>query len=463
MIACLVGCLRAGRDFVSLPLPGRGQDALAYSHQLQKIIELTDTVALIVEDAYAEQFRTLPSPLPCPLRVAERVVESAATGLSGDPEPGELIQFSSGTTGTPKGVRLSGRALAACTRANIEALRIGQTRDVFCSWVPLSHDMGLIGGLLTTWVGSSQAAFYGYVCISPELFVARPSIWMASCAAQRATVTAAPTFAYHVVARLLGKGPAFDLTSLRGAVIGAEPIGPATLRAFAGAASRHGLREVALCPAYGLAEATLTVSMVLPEEPWATRVVSVDGQKGDYVVCGRVLDCIDVTAPKATTDAGPIKIKGASVCSGFIPARSASPDGWIDTGDLGILADGQVVVVGRSDDLLCIAGRNMFSWELEHAATMVSQVRAGGCAVVTDGAGRYVALFEPGSHAREDLGSTLLEVRRKLASVVGIGPSAVGCLPRGTLPKTPSGKIRRSRITADMGRFLSECLAYKEF
>ncbi len=463
VVGCLVGSLRTGRDFVSLPLPGRGQDRNAYCQQLKAILELSGAVVLVVEAAYAALVESLVGPLSCPVVVAECLAESTKTPLRRDREPGRLIQFSSGTTGTPKGLCLSGEAIGASVEATLDALRIGDGPEAFCAWVPLSHDMGLIGGLLATWVGSTRVP-YRYICISPELFLARPSMWMESCAASGATITAAPTFAYHIAARHLVSSPMLNLSRLRAAIVGAEPIGEETLRAFGAAADPHGLRDGALCPAYGLAEATLVVSISPPGTPWTTRRVSVGGRESTYVSCGKPLDCIAIAAPDITAGAGPIKIAGPALCSGYIPARSPPTEGWLDTGDLGALSGGELFVTGRSDDLLCVAGRNIFAWELEHAAGAVSLVRAGDCIVVTDGRGRYVALFEPrtvggGGHCEE----ALLEVRRALAAVAGIGPAAVGCLPRGTLPKTPSGKIRRNHVAADLGHFVGTCIAYREF
>jgi acyl-CoA synthetase (AMP-forming)/AMP-acid ligase II len=460
-VASLIGCLRAGRDFVSMPLPGRGQDGLAYVLQLRTITEVCGAGAIVVEAAYCGLLESLSVRIGCPVIVAEDLA-SCTSSLRTDEDPGELIQFSSGTTGSPKGVRLSGAAIAASAEATVIALRIEARPEVFCGWVPLSHDMGLIGGLLATWVGSTRVP-YKYICISPELFMARPSMWMETCAANRATITAAPTFAYHVVSRHLARSATLDLTTLRAAIVGAEPIGAETLRLFASAASRHGLRETALCPAYGLAEATLAVSMVPPEEAWSTRTVSVDGQNSTYVSCGRILDCVTVAAPDISVGAGPIAVGGPAMCSGYVPSRIAPPTGWIDTGDLGVLAGGELFVTGRSDDLLCLAGRNMFAWELERAASTLPEVRAGACAAVTDGQGRYVVFFEPRGAEGSELEDVLTKVRRKLAAVAGIGPSAVGCLARGTLPKTPSGKIRRNSIAADLRNFVDSCLAYREF
>jgi len=466
MVAFFVGCLRAGRDFVSLPLPGRGQEADAYQAQLRLIAELSEASVVTVEAAYADLLRAVGAP-SVPIAVVEGLLEAvgeATVGSPGDPEPGDLIQFSSGTTGAPKGVRLAGTALGASVEATLDALGVGGAPEVFCAWVPLSHDMGLVGGLLGSWVGNTRTRpGYRYICISPELFIARPLLWLETCSANRATFTAGPTFAYGVLARHLARGPTLDLSSLRAALVGAEPIGPHTLQSFAAGAFPHGFREMALCPAYGLAEAALVVSVVRPGEGWSSRTVSMDGRPGTYVSCGRTLDCVRVTAPDVDTGPGPIRVGGAAICREILSSTLSRPGEWLDTGDLGVLAEGELLVTGRADDLLCVGGRNVFAWELERAAATLSGIRSGDCAVVTDGRGRYAVLFEARHSPDDELGPLLREVRRRLVSEAGIGPSAVGCLPRGTLPKTPSGKIRRNRIAADLGHLSRTCLAFEEF
>jgi acyl-coenzyme A synthetase/AMP-(fatty) acid ligase len=181
------------------------------------------------------------------------------------------------------------------------------------------------------------------------------------------------------------------------------------------------------------------------------------------VSCGRILDCVRVEAPDATVNAGPLRVSGPAICSEIIRATGATRSDWVETGDLAVLADGELFVTGRSDDLICVGGRNVFAWELESAVCSLSAVREGDCAVVADGRGRYAALFEARGVARDELDPLVNAVRRKLASQAGIGPSAVGCLPKGMLPKTPSGKIRRNRIAADLGDLSRACLAYQEF
>jgi acyl-CoA synthetase (AMP-forming)/AMP-acid ligase II len=467
MIACLVGTLRAGRDFVSVPLPARGQDLVAYARQLRCILDAANADTFVVEATYAVLLKALPVPIQVGIIAAEELAQRPWP-LQGDPIPGELVQFSSGTTGEPKGVRLSGRAISASVEATLDGIGIAGTPEVYCGWVPLSHDMGLIGGLFGSWSGCTRTQpGYQYTCISPELFLERPRCWMDICAAIGATVTAGPTFAYDVLARQMDRGPPLDLSRLRACIIGAEPIGATTLSAFTETGRRHGIRERSLCPAYGLAEMCLCVSMVPPGASWSTRAVTVDGHRSTFVSCGRVLSCARVQAPASAIGAGPIRLAGPAACSGYVPEQSGASDGWIDTGDLGVVCDdGELVIAGRSDDVVCVAGRNLFAWQLEGVACSLPAVRSGNCAVVSDGRGGYVVLFELRASQTPDaseLHDVFAELRRRLASVAGAGPSAAGCLPRGHVLKTPSGKIRRSRMAAELPTLARACLAYKQF
>jgi acyl-CoA synthetase (AMP-forming)/AMP-acid ligase II len=467
MVACFIGSLRAGSDFVSIPLPGRGQSAGAYAAQVRTILDLAGVERLVVEAAYAPILGAALPELGERLLVAEALIEAGDAALRPrDHEPGSLIQFSSGTTGAPKGVRLSTAAVGANVTASLEALE-ARPGEVFCFWVPLSHDMGLIGGLLTSWASccatGTGAPPGKYVCISPELFLARPALWMEACATHRATITAAPTFAYQLLARHLPRSRPLDLSSLRACIVGAEPISAETLRQFEESARPHGFGELALCPAYGLAEATLAVSIVPPSQAWSTVHVDTDGRRIEHVSCGKTLRSIEVAAPELERGPGPILIRGASVCEGFVPPRGRRSDGWLDTGDLGAMTNGELLVTGRGDDLLCLAGRNLFAWELEREAAQCADVRSGNCVAVPDGRGRYVIFFEPVGSAEPGARQALIDVRRRLAGFAGVGPSGVGCLPRGRLPKTPSGKIRRNSITADLAAYTADCTTFQEF
>lgn len=455
MIAVLIGVLRAGCTFVSLPLRGRAQSAQSYGAQLRGATALAGADLFVVDSSHMLALRSALSELPVPLRSAEQLM-LASRGPARDVPGGHLIQFSSGTTGTPKGVVLSADSIAACTTAMCNALEIGEG-DSILHWVPLSHDMGLIGGLITAWTAAGNnpgGRSVSYHCMAPEVFVTRPTLWFEECSLHSVTHTMAPTFGYHMATRHLMRSPPLGLDRLRACVVGAEPIDADTLERFGNVAHAHGLREHALCPAYGLAEAALAVSMERPGRGWSTRSVLVDGERKSFVSCGATLPCVEAESSGGQA-ASPIRIRGASTCGAHLPPRSRV-DGWIDTGDLGTCGD-VVVVTGRTDDLLTIAGQNIFAWELERRAQDHPMVRTGCCIAVQHTAGRYVLLFEP---ARCDaaLGQeSLHEVRTHMLRSTGLAPTLVGCLPRGSLPKTASGKRQRNRVARDLPKLLEAC------
>jgi acyl-CoA synthetase (AMP-forming)/AMP-acid ligase II len=469
MVACFLGVLRAGSDFVSLPLPRRGQTLENYSAQTRRILELAGADVIITERAYQHVLGPLASCADVRVLEAEAVVSDAANDDRTPDSFGRLIQFSSGTTGVPKGVSLTGSAIGASIQATLEA--IGDWRGGRCHWVPLSHDMGLIGGLLTGWASTLSKSGNGgagaaspCTYMSPELFLARPLTWLEQCASSRARVITGPTFAYQILSRQLRSAPELDLSSLEVCLVGAEPIHPETLREFEKSALRHHFDPRALCPAYGLAEASLAVSIDPPFEHWSTKQVAMGDSRHEYVSCGRVLPCVNVVVEGAGGVPGQIKIRGPAVCEAVFGSVAGAPgaNGYRNTGDMGLLTDGELVITGRTDDLLCLAGRNFFAWELEAELSECGGVRAGNCAVVPDGRGRYVVMFEP-AVPNTDFGDLLRTVRRRLARFAGIGPSAVGCLPRGEIPKTASGKIRRNAIAADLAGLRTACIAFREF
>jgi acyl-CoA synthetase (AMP-forming)/AMP-acid ligase II len=463
MVSSLLGALRAGHDFVSLPHSRRAQTTEAYIEQIERILLLAGVETVVADNDSVQLFAALSN-----FRIlsAESLIDSSENARPTVDGDGALIQFSSGTTGVPKGVRLAGGAIGASIEATLEAY--GHWPGGRCNWLPFSHDMGLIGGLFTGWASTSHTSSITEaprrcVYISPGLFLARPLIWLETCASQASMVTAAPTFAYQILARQLRDTAApLDLSSLKVCIVGAEPIHATCLTEFEEAARRHRLDPNAICPAYGLAEASLAVSIDSPSQHWSTERVMSDGMARDYVSCGQVLPCVEVKIGGATGQPGRIEIRGPAVCDGVLPPSGESGDGFRDTGDLGVLRSNNLVITGRSDDLLCLAGRNVFAWELETEVTRCAGVRAGNCAIVSDGRGRYIVLFEP-TLTLDDPSGVLQAIRRRLASFAGIGPAGVGCLSRGQLPKTPSGKLQRKAIATQLEAFRDICIAYREF
>jgi len=278
--------------------------------------------------------------------------------------------------------------------------------------------------------------------------VARPSRWLQACSELGATVTCAPSFALDLVLahpRALPAG--VDLRPLKVLIVGSELIAPDTLRRFGRAMAPVGFDETALCPAYGMAEASLAVTMVPPAERWSSTAGGPDGP--EVVSCGVPLRCLEVRAPAGRDGAGPIAVRGASLLSGYL-GQATSPlerDGWLATSDLGFLTDAGLHVAGRADDVLVVAGRKLSPEPLEEMASRHDAVRPGNCAAIPDGSGGYVIVAERRrASARADLREACRWIRRELSVRGGVAPTAVIVVSPGSIPRTPSGKLQRRRL-----------------
>ncbi len=443
-LACLIGTWRAGGRLVSFPARARGQDLQGYRSQLIEACEATAAQVLVVADPADEAYAELPLP-----------VEALASLASGPPltellPGGDLVQFSSGTTAAPKGIILSLDAVGANVAAILDRLDLPGP-GVSCSWLPLSHDMGLIGMCLVPWAafGPRWQDAGEMVLIPTDAFVRNPSIWLRACAEHRATVTTAPTFGYELAARRLSPTRPLDLGSLRACIVGAEPVTKDVLEGFAAAAEPFGLDPDSLCPAYGLAEAALAVALHAPGTAWHAEVVGeTEGRQRPLVSCGTALDCVQVDVVDEDDGIGRLVVRGPSLFDGYVGQAPIVPEEGHDTGDLGAVRDGEVFVSGRVQDLLFIGGTKLGAAEVELAAQRASGLRPDGAAAVQVSSTGYAVVVErrKGGSARagaSDLGHL---VRREVVATFGRGPAEVVVVAPGTLPRTPSGKIQRHRV-----------------
>jgi fatty-acyl-CoA synthase len=385
-----------------------------------------------------------------------------------DPEELGLIQFSSGSTTDPKPIALSHTNLMAQLAA-LKALLPPEDRfpQRGVSWLPLYHDMGLIGCLLL-------AVYYPgpVVLIPPEHFLARPALWPRAIARHRATLSVAPTFGYALCTKRVRDGnlEGMDLSCWRLAVCGAEPIPIGTLNAFAQRFAPFGFDASALRPVYGLAEASLAVTFApAARHP---KVVGVDPTR--LATTGRVVDgerrIVSVGTPVPGSElevrgahgdslpertVGRIFTRGPSVMAGYFgqpeATASALTEGWLDTGDLGFVADGELHVCGREKDLIIIRGANHVAQEFEECLDGLEVVRAGCAAAlgfVSEGEDgeQLLVLAERAKDASRNDGDagTVDLVTRAILERTGIRPHTVVMLDPGTLPRTSSGKLRRS-------------------
>jgi len=401
---------------------------------------------------------------------------SAAEAAVVRDSPGDvaLIQYTSGSTGDPKGVVLSHANILANIRAFGEALQIGPA-DTGVSWLPLYHDMGLIG----SWLGALYFAV-PIAILSPLAFLSRPVRWLQAIHAHRATISAAPNFAFDLCARRIPDEDlrGLDLSCWRLALNGSEGVSPETIARFTRRFAPFGFRPDALCPVYGLAESSVALTTspsarlpridsiaraplqqshrarpAGPDEPAPIRTVS----------CGRALPGHDVRIvddeerPVGDRVEGRVEFRGPSVTVGYFRQPEATRrmvhDGWMDSGDLGYQADGELFITGRQKDIIIQGGRNVSPEELEDVAARVPGIRAGCVAAfgVPDpgrGTERLIVVAESretGAAGRESLRAAVLEA---VVAALGVTPDTVVVTAPGAVLKTSSGKIRR-RATRD--------------
>ncbi len=391
-----------------------------------------------------------------------------------EPAPGgrddvAFLQFSSGSTGAPKGVEVTHRAVLA----NLEQIRAASAlsaEDVVVSWMPYFHDMGLIGTHL-----APLAARARQVKIGPLSFAKRPRLWFEVAARHRATVLSAANFALALAVRRVPDDvlARLDLSAVRLLLVGAEPIAPAVWRAFAAKTRPAGLDPAAAQPVYGLAEATLAVTFPPPGEVAEPLVldraslgdgVAVDTEPGDDAVelmdVGQPVDGCAVRIVDDRGDAladrrvGHIMVRGPQLARGYhgLPGVSAETftEGWLRTGDLGFLRDGRLCVTGRHKDVLFVNGRTFHATDLEEVAAATPGLPPGAPAVVgsTDpvtGAERVV-VFVPWARPPREAAEVLEHVAARVREALLHDDVRVLALPPGAFPRTTSGKLQRRRL-----------------
>ena len=394
-----------------------------------------------------------------------------------------LLQYTSGSTGDPKGVVLSHANLLANIRADGQALAV-TPEDVFVSWLPLYHDMGLIGA----WLGS---LYHGVplVVMSPLSFLARPQRWLWAIHRHRGTLSAAPNFAYELcVSRIADKDvEGLDLGSWRLALNGAEAISAQTLQAFCTRYARHGFRREAMLPVYGLAECAVGLaftplargpridvidSNLLAHEGRAEIAASSlphDATRS-IVACGvplagheiRVVD--DSRRELPERHEGHVQFRGPSATSGYWAnplesARLRGADGWLNSGDRGYLVSGELYLTGRLKDIIIRAGRNIYPAELEDAIGALDGIRKGHVAVFgspdpATGTESVVVLAETRKRTPESRDALEIAIKTLAADLIATPPEVVVLAPPNTVLRTSSGKIRRGacRTLYEQGR-----------
>jgi fatty-acyl-CoA synthase len=483
-VLCFMGAIRAGIVPAPIYPPMALGQLQAYLDNTRHIVDKCGARVIVTTAKIKRLLGTVQSSCPA----LEQVVAIEALRESTEPLKPEIIrlddvaflQFTSGSTSRPKGVTLTHANLAANVRCIMEdGLRINP-EDVGISWLPLYHDMGLIGFVL--------APLYHRVPIvylPALLFLKRPVSWFQAITKHRGSIAYAPNFAYALCVKRIKAAElhGLDLSTWRVAGCGAEPIRPETLETFAETFASIGFRPGALYPSYGMAESSLAVAFTELGE--GVKAVSVDGptlwEKGEAVTipetderairlvsCGpafpdhhiRVYGADDATSarPLPERTVGEIRIAGPSVMRGYWEdterTREAFAGDMLRTGDLGFLMDGHLFICGRSKEIVIVNGRNYYPQDMEWEASKVAGVRKGNAVAfgARDPSGverdreRVVLAFEVQEPERLAQASTLVaEVRKAVQEGMGLTLDDVVALPPGALPKTSSGKLQRAK------------------
>ncbi|HEX7131897.1 MAG TPA: AMP-binding protein [Iamia sp.] len=367
-------------------------------------------------------------------------------GEDEDDDPPCVVQLTSGSTGPPTSHVVRRSQLAYQATATQRRSRYEPT-DHLVSWLPLYHDMGLIAFLLTPMVLGLDLTL-----VDPATFARQPLSWPRLIDACQGTVTAAPQFAYSMLARRLAASGA-DLSSLRIAYNGAEPVQVEASTRFADAAATGcGFDPRALLPVYGLAEATLAVT--IPPPGTGVRAVRRNGVVD--ALLGPPLDGTEIRirplegddVPDADDLAGEVEVASPSVTT---PAGAQGPPEWLATGDLGRLHEGELVVTGRLKEIIIVAGQNVAPHVIEVAVQAVPDVRPGGVAAVALANGADTQAIGVMVETRRPSDALARTVADAVEAAVGSRPAKVELAEPGSIPKTTSGKIRRAAVAAHMG------------
>ena len=496
------GCWLAGVASMVLPLPMRMGSLEEFVSSTRARIRHGDAKLLLIDDQLAAFYDSVAGDPPTASMGA--VLSGAPNVPSGDalelpaPDPERLVilQYTSGSTSEPKGVMIPDRVLSANIDAICAAGDIDPDTEILVSWLPLYHDMGLVGCFATPMTKGVEL-----VQAAPQDFLAHPGHWMEWISDYRGTATAGPNFSWVLATRALRRASGLDLSALTLALSGAEPVDPAAVDAFVAAAEPHGFTAGGVFPAFGMAELGIggsfpprnrglvcdTVDRIVLERDRVAKPIVID-DPDDLELRARRLPLLGRPVPglemrivdpgtfedRPDRHVGELLIRGTSVTPGYYKREDATTalfhDGWLCTGDLAYLIDGELVLCGRIKDVIIVGGRNVFPEDIERAVGGVAipdvgAVRAGNVIAVGvegyKGKESVVVVAEVRvSAARDERAAALeavrAEVHHRALEVCGIPPRDVMLVQPSTLPKTSSGKLQRAKCR---DQYLNEELA----
>ena len=475
-LRAFLGASYAGLIPAPLCPPSPRGSATAYAGMIRPMLEASGARAVLTTGPLAPVFDSM-QPETSSLSMVLPVETLAGPALE-QAEPVTLdmpafVQFTSGSSSDPKGVVLSHRNLAANTAAIVGPGGLAiQDHDIGVSWLPLFHDLGLIGMALATLYSGIRTQF-----IPPALFLKRPAEWLRAITRHRGTVSFAPSFAYDLCVRRVSEREVsdLDLSTWRVAGCGAEPIQASALASFATKFKPAGFRSSSLMSCYGMAEHTLAVTFsplgrpprvdVVRTDQLATKNLAVpssgDGPAETSIVsCGRTfsghaLQVVDSESqPLSDRQVGEIVLTGPSVMMGYLSGSRVDDDdlvrGCFHTGDLGYVVDGELYVCGRLKETIILNGRNYYPQDIEWAVAELPWVRKGrvvafGTSAV-GGLDRVVVVVAVGRSM--PAGQLASDIRRQVLDTLGVPIDEVVAVPNKVIPRTTSGKLQRARVKA---------------
>jgi fatty-acyl-CoA synthase len=449
-----------GGAVASLPVPARGMDLNEYIQQITAMCEQLQPAVFVME---SNMLQVLPEELKqrFPSCSWEELIGSGSIDHS---PPGDddvaFIQYSSGSTSTPKGCVLTAGAIAAQVGMLIDWIGVRRRGEVVSSWLPLSHDMGMFGTLLSSWASDNDL----YLS-TPERFMMAPRTWFGDIGEYGGTITSGTNTGLYLGARAYASGATKvpGKIDMRACIVGAERVEWQTLEYALTALGPYGFRGEMLMPAYGLAEATLAVTATPTFEAprqvcldaaaladgSLVEVSAADSSATQLVSAGRPIGGVELPdMPEGTLTE--VRVKSPSLASGYWNSPQLTGEHFRDsmlvTNDLGFVRDGYLYMVGRSDDVISIAGRKVYTREIENAVDGLAGVRRGCSTLI----GRQGSTSELTLFMELDNGVDGFDELARAAASVAMVKAAVALdecvfLSRGSLPKTPSGKIQRHR------------------
>jgi fatty-acyl-CoA synthase len=472
--ALFFGCIYAGAWPVPLPLPTSFGGRDAYIDQLTVQLSSADPSRLF----FPEELESLAAAAAQAVGIEglswERFAATDSPEIplpAAGPDDIAYLQYSSGSTRFPHGVAITHRALLNNLAAHSHGMKVIDT-DRCISWLPWYHDMGLVGCLLSPMANQISADY-----LKTEDFARRPLAWLDLISRNKGTTGSySPTFGYDICARRIGSqsnvAERFDLSRWRIAGNGADMIRPDVMQAFVDAFAPAGFDPCAFTPSYGLAEATLAVTIMPPGEGIVVELVEetllAGGGPGErdrpqryraIVNCGKPVRDMEIAIrgdsgeTLGEREIGKVYCRGPSVMVGYFRDEEATracldPEGWLDTGDMGYVSDGYVYIVGRAKDMIIINGKNHWPQDIEWAVEQLPGFKAGDIAafaITTPGGEETPAvLVQCRTSDQEERGRLRDAIRERVRAITGIN-CVVELVPPRTLPRTSSGKLSRAK------------------